>query len=79
MTEQKVREIFAQYSNISDSEKVVSIDDDFSKFSINSVDFIKIIVGIETEFGFEFYDDDLQVDRFKTMHELMDYIMIRTE
>jgi acyl carrier protein len=74
---EKVVCIVKEYANVSDTDPELTIDDDFTDFAINSVDFIKIIVGIETAFDFEFYDDDLQMGRFNNMRDLIDYIVQR--
>ena len=72
----QVKEIIYEFANVKEAGQM-TIDDNFSNFAINSVDFIKIIVGIETKFDFEFYDDDLQMGRFNNMHDLIDYIIER--
>lgn len=46
---------------------------------ISSVDFIKIIVSIEEEFGFEFDDEDLEIGRFSSLEELIDYTFKRCQ
>lgn len=73
--EEKVLNIISQHS----SKNEINKDDNFSDLGINSVDFIKIIVGIESEFDFEFYDDDLVINRFKTIQELIDYNVQRIQ
>lgn len=76
-TSDKVVKIIEKYVENNSEDEELSIDESFSNISINSVDFIKIIVGIETEFDFEFYDDDLRMDRFQNIHEILDYIIER--
>ncbi len=76
--EEKVLEIVKDYINVGEND-TISIYTDFEEMSINSVDFIKIIVRVETDFDFEFYDDDLTMGRFNTMHELIEYIKERTK
>lgn len=76
-TSEKVVNIIEKYVEKSSEDEKLSIDESFSNISINSVDFIKIIVGIETEFDFEFHDDDLRMDRFQNIHEIVDYIIER--
>lgn len=56
-----------------DSE-IVNLDDNMLSYNINSVDFIKIVVSIETEFDFEFHEDDLAMGRFTTFGEIADYV-----
>lgn len=76
--EEKVLEIVKEYINVGEND-TITIDTDFEEMNINSVDFIKIIVRVETEFDFEFYDDDLTMGRFNSIHELCDYIKERTK
>ena len=44
-----------------------------SDLGISSLDFVKIIVEIETEFGFEFEDGKLSLLEFPTVQSLIDY------
>lgn len=78
IVEKKVIEIVNEYINVENHEDV-SINTDFEEMNINSVDFIKIIVRVETEFDFEFYDDDLTMGRFNNMNDLICYIKERTK
>ena len=72
----RVMEIILYY--VSDENKAkLTIDDPMSSFGINSVDFIKIIVAIETEYNFEFLDEDLAMDRFHTVRDLSEYVLQR--
>lgn len=41
---------------------------------INSMSFIKLVVGLEDKFDIEFDDDDLDVTRFKTVGDVAGYI-----
>ncbi len=71
---EKVIDIIKEYVNVNEQ---IDADSNFSDFGINSVNFIKIIVGVENEFDFEFYDSDLVMDRFKSIRELSEYILTR--
>ena len=66
MVEKRVLEILSEYTGKKNTEK-------------NDVDFIKIIVSVETEFDFEFADEDLTLNRFKTIDEFIGYIAQRVE
>ena len=74
MVEKRVLEILSEYTGKKNTEKN---DVDFS--TISSVAFIKIIVSVETEFDFEFADEDLTLNRFKTIDEFIGYIAQRVE
>lgn len=57
-----------------DFDASVSVSDRIESLGINSISFIKIVVQIETEFGFEFEDDDLNYNVFQTLKDLVVYI-----
>ena len=41
---------------------------------ITSIDFMKIVIEIETEFNIEFEDEKLQFSEFSTIQSLIDYV-----
>ena len=67
--QQKVEELFRQYGNYEDGSNKIT--------SINSVDYIKIVVALEMEYDFEFYDEDLADDRFESIRALAEYVFER--
>ena len=60
-------------TNVEIPEKV-SLDCGFEEMGVNSINYIKLVVAVETKFGFEFDDDDLDYTQFKTPHDLISYI-----
>jgi acyl carrier protein len=72
----ELQEVFNQ--NLS-MEGELKQDAPITDYIKSSIDFIKIIVGIETKFDVEFGDDDLQLDRFKLVSDLIDFIEKKTE
>ncbi len=46
---------------------------------ITSIDFVKIVIEIETEFNIEFEDEKLQFSEFPTVQSLIDYVEKRLE
>lgn len=44
------------------------------ELGVNSIEFIKIVVDIESTFGFEFADDDLDANKFPTIQSLICYV-----
>lgn len=46
----------------------------FKNFGINSFEFIKLIVEIEKEFEIEFADDDLNIEKYNSIGDLVAYI-----
>jgi len=41
---------------------------------INSVSFVKLVVEIEKEFGFEFQDDSIDMSKLSTVKNLIEFI-----
>ncbi len=41
---------------------------------INSVSFVKLVVEIEKEFGFEFQDDSIDMNKLSTVKNLIEFI-----
>lgn len=76
--ESKVKEIVI--SNLGDKYDLsgMGLNDRFDIFGINSINFIRIVVSIETEFGFEFEDEYLNAEKITNLRELVDYIQLRS-
>lgn len=73
----KLQQILHEYANLQVEE--LMRETTFIDLGINSVDFIKFIVGIETIYDFEFDDEDIQAGRFENMGELADFINNKIE
>ena len=60
-----------------DDTVLLAIDenDDLTKFGFNSIDFIKVIVELEREFGFELDENDLLLDKFNTLSKIRETIL----
>lgn len=67
----ELQEIFEQNLTM---ENTLKLDSPITDYIQSSIDFIKIIVGIETKFDVEFGDDDLQIDRFKVVSDIVEFI-----
>ena len=65
--------------NISVDE--LSSEKNLKDFGINSLIFIRIMVDIESEFGFEFSDEDLNVDseKLSMVESFIEYIISKIE
>ncbi|MCX7748511.1 MAG: acyl carrier protein [Clostridia bacterium] len=59
-------------------ENGLSVDQALTGLDINSVDFVKMVIALESEFGFEFDDDDVSFNRFKNLGDLVSYIEAKT-
>ena len=54
--------------------KYVNLDDNLIEGGLDSITAIKFIIVVEETFEFEFYDEDLHIDIFKTLNAMVDYI-----
>ena len=72
--QKKLREIIKEI--ISSPELVDNIGpyDELTSIGINSISFVKIMVAIEQEYGIEVDDDDLDINKFKNLDGLVNYI-----
>ena len=62
-----------------ENQRVIDVEARFSELSINSIEFIKIVIELEAEFDFEFKDNKLLFSEFQTVQSMIDYVLKRTE
>lgn len=62
-----------------ENQRVIDAEAQFSELPINSIEFIKIVIELETEFDFEFEDNKLLFSEFQTVQSMIDYVLKRTE
>ena len=62
-----------------DSVSVESTDANLLDSGLNSVDIIQLIIHIEEDFGFEFPDEDLEIENFRSIDVLSEYISGKIE
>ncbi|MEF2965907.1 acyl carrier protein [Paenibacillus sp. M1] len=74
---QKVKKIILARVENQEEFQHFGMDDDFSKLGLSSLSYIKIVVDIENEYGFEFEDEDLDAKRFPDIYSLILYIHTR--
>ena len=55
-------------------EKKIKEEDQLIDLGINSIDYIKIVLVLESEFGFEFDDEALDMNNISTVRLLYQYI-----
>jgi len=75
--ELKIREIVSKNIELSLPIDQISNTDDLTTLGMNSISVIKVIVAIESEYGFEFADEDLNVDNFRAINNLVSYVKAR--
>jgi len=72
-TEKRLMEILKeQVEDIDESE--VTMDSKLTDIGINSLSFIKIAVAIEKEFNMQFEVENLSVENFETLKNILEYI-----
>ena len=52
----------------------VRIDEPLSEINLDSLNFVNLVIALETEFGFEFDGDKLLISEFPTVSSLVDYV-----
>ncbi|WP_034860608.1 phosphopantetheine-binding protein [Ruminiclostridium cellobioparum] len=73
--EQKIFELIKK--NIANEK--MDILANLTDLGINSITFVKILIAIENEYDFEFDDDDLNFENFKTVSTLAKYVEDRLQ
>ncbi|MFZ5351499.1 MAG: non-ribosomal peptide synthetase [Bacillota bacterium] len=73
-TMKRLFNVLKQCVEIPISMEMMHISDNLSDFGINSITFIKFVVGIEAEFGISFEDDTLDINRLPDLPSLISYI-----
>lgn len=58
---------------------VVDVNSSFAEIGVDSLSFIKIIVDLEQEFGFEFEDEMLSFLAFPTVKAMINYVTDKTQ
>ncbi len=70
----RLRKIIKEKIGLSDKVDQLGLNDDLGALGVNSLIFIKIVVAIEEEFSFEFDDENLDYNNFKTLNSIVEYI-----
>lgn len=73
----KIKEIIRSNIDTPMTMECIDINENLNGLGINSISFIKIVVAIENEFGFEFRDEELDVNKFPTIKSLIEYVSLR--
>ena len=76
--ETKIRAIIEENAEMQKDFSHITSDIDLKNIGINSITFIKIVVSIETEFGIEFEDEDLDYNKFPNIKSLVNYVEDKT-
>lgn len=71
----KVKELVSEVLELKCSIEEIKEDDMLSIYGLSSFTAIRLIVLIESEYDFEFLDEDLVFENFESVNKLVDYIM----
>jgi len=74
---EKISEIIAE--NLEIDVQDIQSDHKLSMYIKDSINFIKVVVGIETIFDVEFTDKDLETDNFTDVESLVLHVMSKLE
>jgi acyl-CoA synthetase (AMP-forming)/AMP-acid ligase II/acyl carrier protein len=66
--------IFKILSKIIDIPSKFNFDDELNVFGVNSISFVKIFISVEREFGFKLDDEYFDMNRFRTVRDLVTFI-----
>lgn len=72
--ESKIKDIVKQVTNFEGDTVDIDLNEELISTVIDSVSFIKIVVAIESEFGFEFDDENLDFNKYRSLNDLISYI-----
>lgn len=64
-------------NNVKKPFNEVKNDDDLFTLGLDSISSIKIVVALEQDFEFEFEDEELTMERLRTINSLIEYLTRR--
>lgn len=68
--EQKVREVILSILDKPDTKEFTNEMD----LNLDSIDFVRIVIGVEDAFDIEFDEFDLNIESFKTINDYVKYV-----
>lgn len=71
----KIIEIISFHSDMENIHQYLNKNDDLTKLGMTSISFIKMVVDMEEEFGFEFEDEELDYSKFTSLNLLCSYMV----
>lgn len=77
--EKKVRKLFSEKLSLSCNLEEIEKSENLQDYGMDSISAIKIVVEIEEEFDFEFADEDLVIENFATIENVVNYVLNHTE
>ena len=74
MIENKILQIFQEVLKEDNKNCDVSVDMNLKQLGLNSLTYIKVIVGIEKELYIMFDDDELDIEGFETVGDFIERV-----
>lgn len=74
MVETRLKKVIKENYKASDIADNIRVDETLAAFGLNSVEFVKLVVMLENEFGFEFDNEHLDFAKFSTIRDIVDYV-----
>ncbi|WP_139487896.1 acyl carrier protein [Brevibacillus dissolubilis] len=57
----------------------ISMNANLGEIGLHSITFVKLVVQIETTFGIEFANEDLIMEKYETLRDLLNYVQQKLE
>jgi acyl carrier protein len=78
-TEKRVVEVLENLLDESLGDVDVSLEDNISKFGINSINFMKVIVALEIEFDIEIEVEEIDPKKLQVVSDIARYVKERVQ
>ena len=72
--ESKIRNILKENVDLKIPIEQINLEDNLLQIGMDSINCIKVILGIEEEFNYQFDDEDLNYENFHNISSLINYI-----
>ncbi|WP_434752089.1 acyl carrier protein [Paenibacillus amylolyticus] len=72
--ELKLRCIIGEITENKEAASALGLEENLNVTVLNSINFVKVVVAIESEFNIEFEDEDLDMNNFENFQKLISYI-----
>ncbi|ACL75347.1 phosphopantetheine-binding protein [Ruminiclostridium cellulolyticum] len=74
----RIRELLKETMEMEGDIDTVSPDEDLTNIGMNSVSFIQVIVAFEEEFEIQFEEEDLDIEHFRTINSILEFLKTKT-
>lgn len=77
--ENKVRTLLKTHLTYEEDMDKISLNQPLTDLNLNSLTFVKFVVALESEFGIEVEDENLRMNLFANLQEIITFIENRTK